>query len=645
MEQEELTPQTSDLSSSPIKRALQRLVKNPDGSYRILYIDLDSLSYLDDITGYNLVNPDNKTVEVTENGDPEGPVVSTEPAKPGTPVQLPSDTSGVSDRPFVSSQRVQGTVTPTTGNIRQPAQKDISSVPPGTQNKPNYPSNTFRSLTAADAQTPQGQITQSRPQGFVGQVNPLGVGNVTMNNKNPEGRFRDIDSGFKSFLSSTVSDTLGPNYGVNVFSGDIDPEDIGWSANKSKLSRSHRHTDNLGADVNIVKPDGSFETNPVALRDIAMAAAARDPTVGVGYGQYYMGPDAMHIDQTGRGGSWGGGFGVTGRENIDFARQYGIGPTPTYNAPTPEGFAASPATATGDFLGDRGSYGKSVMNNPNKFDGLDTATPAKMASMGFVQRTPQQIDAISYTLAGELSPTSLKGVLNGDEEATRELANMVTSIENRAQSKMYGSLENALKPSQYNSIGKPNTRNNYNIYGNTIAEKVKGFYAGELQPDNYDISNYYAPDTMRALGKPDPSWSGLMSNVADTGEHRFGSISTYGPSKGFMADRQHQVEGKRDTDRSYTPSQNYSGGGWSVGGSGKDSPSETSGIGRGSTASFGGKTSGTSGISPSSVSSGGRPGAVGKSGVGGGFTSSKSAPSGKNKDGTDNGWGGRSGSV
>lgn len=183
----------------------------------------------------------------------------------------------------------------------------------------------------------------------------------------------------KSSLEKEIASLAGANFGNgaigHITSGDVDPGDYGWTAENGKYSNSGRHNHNLGADVQFTDPATGKTVNlsrdAIARNDIAMAFAADNPRAGIGFG--YMGPNTMHLDKSGiwQGDDnvWGGGFTsvsspsyTSDLDNVQFARDTGIGPTPRLDAPTP---TASPGPNSG-FV-DYSGGGISAY-------GLDTAT-------------------------------------------------------------------------------------------------------------------------------------------------------------------------------------------------------------------------------------------------------------------------------
>jgi hypothetical protein len=322
----------------------------------------------------------------------------------------------------------------------------------------------------------------------------------------------------------------------------------------------------------------------------------------------------------------------------------------------------------------KNTVASSVKPGPDRFAGVDlaTASPAKMASLGLVSRTQEEREALARTFAGELSPSSLKGILSGDPVAQRELANMVASAENRIAAEKYGTVDAALVGSQYNSnlpskIGTTNT--NYSIYGDALNSTISGFYDGTLTPDDYGINAYHA-----AAMKNPPSWSDDLLDAAITGEHKFGALTpdsptpdaSYMPGDAFNAMRDSYAKAQISDTRGWTPTlggapsrtstggvgsdyaasraaydgaigagRGISAGGPSIGASGKST--STGGSGKSATSTPGNSVSGASrstagkgGATPS-AKSGGQSGAA-QSGVSGktsGSTSSKSSSTGK----------------
>lgn len=172
----------------------------------------------------------------------------------------------------------------------------------------------------------------------------------------------------------------------------------------------------------------------------------------------------------------------------------------------------------------------------NRYAGVDpkSMSPAKAATLGLVNRTQQEKNAIGQMIAGELAGTTLNNLTSPDSAkravARQELANVMTTVENRAQSQMFGSLAKTLSPTQYNSLMSENlgvTNANYAKYGTALNEAINDYYTGNLTPTNYDLTSYYNASVVS------PNWGNEMTNTQKVGYHTFGTLPEYSPSEAF----------------------------------------------------------------------------------------------------------------
>lgn len=351
------------------------------------------------------------------------------------------------------------------------------------------------------------------------------------------------DEGIISLVQESVTASLGPGYKVIGTSGTEGPDLPQYG--------TRRHKTGNAIDIQIQDPTGkplSVKMNREQLAEVASQAAFRGAK-GIGVGSNYMGGNHMHIDTVdpnpalGEGHQWGN-LGKSLTDDLSFSRTLGEktrDPNRPHPSPAPRGDPLSldpvgqsldPTAANQgnvfDRIGPKGTFSRQAVSDvPTSFVG---STPARIAALGMTPRTPDQVERMSRALAGELSPEQLKSLEAGDPIAQRELANMVTTVENRAASAKYGTLEGALNPSQYNSLMTGNldvTNGNYGIYGSTLSKGINDYYTGALKPDNYDFTSYYNEDLSN------PSWGPGMSDRQKVGDHTFGALPEYGPSSEF----------------------------------------------------------------------------------------------------------------
>lgn len=409
----------------------------------------------------------------------------------------------------------------------------------------------------------------------------------------------------------------------------------GFSGQGQYGTARHRQEEGVAVDARAYDSQGNL-FSPDQTRDFASQFAYANPNAGIGYGATYMGPNEVHLDTTGFGGQWGAknAKGKNTRammqrddmaldQTIDAARR-GFAPTPFANAPTP----FSPTDATPDYatretgtgtigtgnlddsrarayaqnmaptgvtktnsvfdsmVDNVGTTAKAIKDQArattNNRQRVDTAaignmTPAQygVTTGKLATRTAAQNSLIDKAIAGELHGNTLRGLAVGDPDAMKEYANVRTSIENRAASKKYGTLEKTFAPDakgryQYNAFDAGNlatTNANLKAFGPALAKANQAYQNGQISPTDWGISSYYNADIAS------PSWGLGMTNTAKTGYHTFGSLSEYGPSGDFKAERDRVSRDVKGAQQSYSGVN---------GGGDLDSPSEKSGIGRGS---------------------------------------------------------------
>lgn len=156
-------------------------------------------------------------------------------------------------------------------------------------------------------------------------------------------------------------------------------------------------------------------------------------------------------------------------------------------------------------------------------------TPAEYAARGYVERTPADKGLIAFTLAGELDPRTLADLNSSDpqtrQEAEIELANMITTVENRAASGKFGdgTIKATLQPSQYNSLMKNNlntTVKNFNANAEKLVGLVDSYYSSDgIVPTNYGLTHYHNDQV-------NSDWSSKMKDKEAVGRHTFGILDS-----------------------------------------------------------------------------------------------------------------------
>jgi len=317
------------------KRAIQRIVTDDSGNIRLIYIDLETLQPVDDLSNYKVINANQQNIEQVQNindPDPE-PLNPTSLADRGLDAQTQSLSSvSNSDRISpVSSESSRATVVGGGSTNLSPVNSQSQTVSPTRTTSEVARSSSGREITKGAGLANLTSTPEDGKNARVGFIESYGPNRPNRPNA-------DIISN----IQTSVGNVMGPNSSV-----------VGTSGKGNYGSHRHRAGDAL--DFQVKDQSGKTVDNKVAMEDIAMDFAARNPTAGIGYNKGYMGPNTMHLDMANDPASWGAGNSRRGIDpnfanNLDFARATGIGPTPTFGAPTPFGpnDPQSPATATGD---------------------------------------------------------------------------------------------------------------------------------------------------------------------------------------------------------------------------------------------------------------------------------------------------------
>lgn len=528
------------------KRVTQRIVRGEDGRVKILYIDLDTLQYVDDpfSQGYKVVTantPIENVINIDEEDpqpNPENPVV-TDPAEEAAikeSVQSAEGMRGSNSPTYSGSQSTGGSGYTAPSAPSQQGSSSGSERTAGVSGPSRGISSTQGVTTSNTARNMNVDKSANQPAGFVN------------NFANAEHRKGTPDQGFINSVTDIAGRTLGPGTTVTGYSG-------------QGQYGSARHRDERGIAMDATISNSNHTIGKQAMEDVAMAYAAAHPNAGVGYDKNYMGVQNIHLDQFAQPGDIGKSWGAKDprtnsfsrsmmdqnfAKNLDFARATGIGPTPTFDAPTPFGpnDPQSAPTATGapkeglqglaasaiDSMGNQRA-GTAANTSLDAASGIDmTANPGALASLGYTPRTEQDMADIGFALAGELGPYGLKTIGDENSLSKKELANMIATIENRAAA-TGKSIKDVLSPSQYNSLMEKNlevTRANFTKYGDDIMAAVKDFYS-PASFNNPANATHYAN-----LSISNPGWAAGLLGDQKVGSHTFGRLSDeYSPSNTY----------------------------------------------------------------------------------------------------------------
>lgn len=210
------------------------------------------------------------------------------------------------------------------------------------------------------------------------------------------------------------------------------------------------------------------------------------------------------------------------------------------------GTMADDPTANVGVSQDMGTIGQGLAAMNEGYTPGTAMTPANFSAvqMGY-QYSPEQIKDMSYAIAGELGPTTLKGLVDQNPTAVNETAAVLGTIDNRVNAVANVGYKDPLGQAltAYDSVTKgfaaTNTARNYAQYGPTVQDTVKGLLDGTISAQNpAQQTTHYAN-----MSEVSPSW-GKTQSFKDTqtqvGAHTFGtpdksmraSVSSYGTAYG-----------------------------------------------------------------------------------------------------------------
>lgn len=570
----------------PTRRAIKRTMVDANGKSRTVYVDLSTFQFIDpqNLEGYKIVNEASNVLEqvndvlnptevqgvITQKGTDDdewikkiGPQTNQDKTgskttrTDGGRISTPTSAVGLQDRPDTSRQGF------TTDNFsgRPGVVSDNLGFQSNFPDRPNVQGNNLPGKPDS--------VFAGRPE-VVGDNKSGGVATAeTSSGKTSKGGgFADLTESADKAMNDAVGKGGGLSFshpeqeaGLGSIKGDLEGTGLemgrdfnvnsgyrspAYNAMVSNTGRTGFHTKGKAADIDMT---GWSETEK---RDFIQEMSQRG---GRGFVTYSKLPNVIHVDKRNldkphfmfdetkdkmdKAPGWY-------QQMAQEVKEFGTFATPA-NAPTPTGNPAKETNTAKALESSKEAVQARDVNAP--FDPA-TATPAQFAAMGFTTRSPEDRSLIAETLAGELSPTQLRELEAGNPKAVQEFANMMTTIENRAASKMFEDkgVKGVVAPSQYNSrstvanakgfIPMETTKQNYSLYGKTLNKLTDDFYGGKLQPSSWGLTSYHNPSISK------PSWSNQMQGIANVGGHKFGSLPEYGPGQGFLADRQAMSDGK-----------------------------------------------------------------------------------------------------
>ena len=646
------------------KRAIQRIVTDDSGNIRLIYVDLETLQPVDDLSNYKVINANQQNIEQVQDisdPDPE-PLNPTSLADRGLDAQTQSLSSvSNSDRISpVSSESSRATVVGGGSTNLSPVNSQSQTVSPTRTTSEVARSSSGRETTnSAQAGRNTNTVNSTNNNQAAGFVNDFAKA---------EHRKGTPDQGFINSVTDIAGRTLGPGTTVTGYSG-------------QGQYGSARHRDERGIAMDATISNSNHTIGKQAMEDVAMAYAAAHPNAGIGYDKNYMGVQNIHLDQFAQPGDIGKSWGAKDprtnsfsrsmmdqnfAKNLDFARATGIGPTPTFGAPTPFGpnDPQSPATATGDEIDTNtiaGLSASSIASMNARNSGIDpTVTSTKGVTTvddGYTSTTRAGIGGWRNNNPGNLRNTEYsqnKGSIGQDYRGFAVFGTLDQGVKAMndllfSSPKYQGlTIDQAL-----NRYAPPEDDNNTKGYINTITQALgvsadtklsdlspsqrdtmlstmMGFESG---PNNVretssmhtysgapNTGNMDAPSESRRGGNfsSDPGGGGITSKGGSFGQSY---SSGFGPDLGRFGSG-------ADMTSAVSAANGESQGGRGRGGFAASSNTGASDKG---TSSYGGAKSsgdaqssgksGSTGGNKSSGSSGGRAGGVGTAGVGGGFSS------------------------
>lgn len=294
-----------------MKKAIQRLVRADDGTVRIVYIDAETLKELPSLEGYQVINQSNNYWEpVKDTKDPNTPSDTVKSEHLNT-----IDKSG--DKSFARKE-VQKTIDNAKSVTETPTEKSQSrpaeSVSKPASNEIGISSQiggglgigggVFSRLNKGTTGTtvvsdPRVETLSVKPAPET-EINPLGIGNAKVDysalDRPGVHRNKRPDQGLIDDMSKAVTGFFGPGYSIDVQSGKGRMPGKKGNAN---------HPSGFAADFNVKNDKTGEYVSQSRMEDFGAYAASKGFT-GVGIGPGYMNPGEMHLDKVHRNPTaWG----------------------------------------------------------------------------------------------------------------------------------------------------------------------------------------------------------------------------------------------------------------------------------------------------------------------------------------------------
>jgi len=462
--------------------AIRKLVRGANGRLQVIYKDTATGETVPNIAGYQLLS-----VDGTPFANPQTPTSKPiDPANPTAPAEGQAEMSPGGDN--ISDYGARKADTISSGMFGQKSSNNTEAV--------SKSSSTGTGRGTTSSSSADYAARSDRSQGLTG-TNMGDLPDRQMarmdTNLSGAGRSEVPSSGIREKVQDAVTDTFGPGYHAELFSGE---EPAGHDA-----VGSNRHTQGFAGDFRVYDDTGrqlTVKDDPAAFQDLSQNLAAQYGA-NIGFGKEYMGGVAAHFDtmppeqfSANQGPQWASGAKAM-EDRLNEARATGLMAPSYYDAAVANG-APTPTPSPG--------------YNPQE------------SLTSRVAFSADEKDLMSRTLAGEIDQrhTDLT-----TQAGRMEAMGILSTIENRALSK-YGTVEAAVTaPNQYSTWNTPaaaDTANkNYSKSPDVFNSLVDDYFSDPK--NNLGFTNYYNPSLVT------PEFGKTMTNAVELGPHRFGSLPEF----------------------------------------------------------------------------------------------------------------------